>query len=123
MRPCPEVRPHPLRGAAYEPHHQVVVLHGGEGAGHGTVVYDLQTNTWHEMNPPQPVPAAGISQPGFTFASLRYLGQALGTFLVFEGPGSLVLLDQHAAHERVLFERMRQMLLEGKLERQKDGKK
>ncbi|MCH6562486.1 MAG: DNA mismatch repair endonuclease MutL [Myxococcales bacterium] len=59
-----------------------------------------------------------VSQPGFEFASLRYLGQALGTFLVFEGPGSLILMDQHAAHERVLFERMRQMLLEGKLERQ-----
>ncbi len=59
-----------------------------------------------------------VSQPGFVFASLRYLGQALGTFLVFEGPAALILLDQHAAHERVLFERMRQTLLEGKLERQ-----
>lgn len=67
MRPCGEVRPRPLRGAAYDLHHQVVVLHGGEGAGHGTVVYDLYTNTWHKMDPPEPVPAAGISQPGFTY--------------------------------------------------------
>ncbi len=71
MRPCPQVRPHPLRGAAYDLHHQVVVLHGGEGARHGTVVYDLQTNTWHEMNPPEPVPAAGISQPGFTYDAVN----------------------------------------------------
>lgn len=71
MRPAPEVWPHPLRGAAYDPHHQVVVLHGGEGARHGTVVYDLYANTWHAMNPPQPVPEAGISQPGFTYDAVH----------------------------------------------------
>jgi len=71
MRPCPEVWPHPLRGAAYDVQHQVVVLHGGEGARHGTVVYDLYANTWHEMNPPEPVPDAGISQPGFTYDAVN----------------------------------------------------
>lgn len=60
-------------------------------------------------------PQAPIDQP---FATLRYLGQALGTFLVLEARNALVLLDQHAAHERVLFERLRQTLLAGKLERQ-----
>ena len=69
----------------------------------------------------EPAPEVGPSSemgPGFSFSSLRYLGQALGTFLVFEGPSALVVLDQHAAHERVLFERMRQSLFDGKLERQ-----
>jgi DNA mismatch repair protein MutL len=34
----------------------------------------------------------------------RYLGSALGPFLVFEREGALWFLDQHAAHERLLFD-------------------
>jgi DNA mismatch repair protein MutL len=42
------------------------------------------------------------------FGSLRVIGQLAGTYVVCEGTGhSLVVLDQHAAHERVLFERLR----------------
>lgn len=70
MRPCPEVWPRPLRGAAYDPHHEVTVLHGGEGAGHGTVVYDLYTNTWRRMKP-KGGPSPSISQPGFTYDAVN----------------------------------------------------
>jgi len=38
---------------------------------------------------------------------LRPLGQAGTTYLIAEGPAGLYLIDQHAAHERVLFERVR----------------
>jgi DNA mismatch repair protein MutL len=41
---------------------------------------------------------------------LRPLGQALGTYLVFEGEESVVLVDQHALHERVLFDRIHDRL-------------
>ncbi|MBI4655633.1 MAG: DNA mismatch repair endonuclease MutL [Elusimicrobia bacterium] len=34
-----------------------------------------------------------------------YLGQAGGTFLVFDAGGGLLILDQHAAQERILFEK------------------
>ena len=54
----------------------------------------------------------------FVFSRLRYLGQALGLYLVLEAESAVVLLDQHAAHERVLFERLRRGLLDEKLERQ-----
>jgi len=35
---------------------------------------------------------------------LRYLGRALGVFIAFEDGDELVLMDQHAAHERFLYE-------------------
>jgi DNA mismatch repair protein MutL len=54
----------------------------------------------------------------FRFAELRYLGQLLGCYLLLERRGQLVLLDQHAAHERVLFEHLWRALREDALERQ-----
>ena len=41
------------------------------------------------------------------FSSLTYLGQLHRTYLVCQAPGELVLIDQHAAHERVAFQRLR----------------
>ncbi|MEX0716719.1 MAG: kelch repeat-containing protein [Planctomycetaceae bacterium] len=66
MRPLPAPGISPLRGAAYDPLREVIVVHGGESASHGTVVYDLYANTWHWMQPDDP-PPADISQPGFTY--------------------------------------------------------
>ena len=44
---------------------------------------------------------------------LRPLGQVLDGYLVAEGPDGVVLIDQHAAHERVLFNRFRARLEAG----------
>lgn len=55
-----------------------------------------------------------------TSAGLRPLAQALGTFLVLEGDDEIVLVDQHALHERVLFEQINARLREkGNLEVQR----
>ena len=37
---------------------------------------------------------------------LRVLGQAASTYIIAEGPDGLYLIDQHAAHERVLFDKI-----------------
>lgn len=37
---------------------------------------------------------------------LRVIGQLSATYILAEGPEGLYLIDQHAAHERVLFERL-----------------
>ena len=37
---------------------------------------------------------------------LRLVGQVGATYLIAEGPDGLYLIDQHAAHERVLFEKL-----------------
>ena len=39
---------------------------------------------------------------------LKVVGQLKLTYIVAEGPGGMFVVDQHAAHERVLFDRIRQ---------------
>jgi DNA mismatch repair protein MutL len=77
----------------------------------------------YEAGPPSGVssPAAEDGTPvaGACFRGLRVLGQVMGTYLVCEGPEELVLLDQHAAHERVTFERLRQAVLRGAIPSQR----
>ena len=61
---------------------------------------------------PHTAPAAAAQAPLWTpaprgFASLRFIGQIFDGYLLCEGEGRVVLIDQHAAHERVVFERLR----------------
>ena len=39
-------------------------------------------------------------------SKIRYIGPALGTFLLAEKNNSLYIIDQHAAHERILFDKI-----------------
>ena len=67
-------------------------------------------------------PASGMTErtefvavegtPAGKLPPLRYIGQLLNGYLVAEAPGAAVLIDQHAAHERVLYDRILRRLEE-----------
>ncbi|HEY6363787.1 MAG TPA: DNA mismatch repair endonuclease MutL [Candidatus Binatia bacterium] len=52
------------------------------------------------------------------FSSMDILGQILGCYVVCASPLGLALIDQHAAHERIFFEKFRQQLLAGEVQKQ-----
>jgi DNA mismatch repair protein MutL len=64
-------------------------------------------------------PAVSPPAPAGYFGSMRYVGQHARTYLLCEAPGgTLVVIDQHASHERLLFHRLREALRERRLESQ-----
>ena len=51
--------------------------------------------------------AAALAEEALqSFSKIRYIGPALGTFLLAEKNNSLYIIDQHAAHERILFDKI-----------------
>lgn len=61
-----------------------------------------------EVEPLPPPPARSMPP-------LRVVGQVGATYIIAEGPDGLFLLDQHAAHERILYERLGKAMEEGTL--------
>jgi len=60
------------------------------------------------------LPPRDAAQEGF-YSSMRVLGQILGCYLVCASSQGLALIDQHAAHERVAFEKLRRQMDAGKV--------
>lgn len=64
-----------------------------------------------------PEPPIAETAGGF-FSSLLVIGQYRRSFIVCQDGDDLVLIDQHAAHERIGFERLRAEFRKGRVERQ-----
>ena len=77
----------------------------------GSVVRREQQADAMESAFPIPSVANSVSQ-GF-FASMNVLGQILGCYLVCSSSRGLAIIDQHAAHERVTFEKLRSQIETG----------
>ena len=69
-----------------------------------------------EIDPePQKILAASASNKAVqnriwekhTFSDLKIIGQLHDTYLILEGEDGLVLIDQHAAHERITYEQLK----------------
>lgn len=52
-----------------------------------------------------------IANTNVGFTSLHYIGQLKNTYLLFQDADGLVLIDQHAAHERINYERIREQFM------------
>jgi len=76
---------------------------------------DLEAPRPDEVQPGRETSAA---PPVPCFGSLRLLGQLRASYLLAEADEGLLVVDQHAAHERVLYERLRSAWLASGVSRQ-----
>lgn len=99
--------PEPPRASAVASRRPTRVLRDGEAPVSGTRYAPIliQPRTPLKQNPPQ--------RTGATWRGLRLLGIARSRYLVCEGEDGVVLLDQHAAHERVLLAELRRDFFAG----------
>ncbi len=68
---------------------------------------EISPETWtHPQPPSEPLsqPSTAPNRP--TLPPLRVVGQLATMYIIAEGPDGLYLIDQHAAHERVLYEQL-----------------
>ncbi len=59
---------------------------------------------------PQPAPAAPEPDQAEETPPLRYIGEVFQTYLLLEAGEQLIVMDKHAAHERIRYEQLRSQL-------------
>lgn len=54
----------------------------------------------------------------FEYSSLEIIGQIKNSYIIAQSENEIFFIDQHAAHERVLFEKIKESFFKGKIESQ-----
>ncbi len=62
--------------------------------------------------------ASGSTTGGEPISQMRYIGQMFNLYLLLEGRERLAVVDMHAAHERVVFYRLKQQFAAGEINSQ-----
>ena len=103
-------RPQPHNPAAFWPTNPFSASRGAQSnprsatAGHHTA--DLGDFLAPPESADHATPPPSVT-PGKALPVLRVLGQIRNTYVIAEGPDGMYMIDQHAAHERVMFEKVR----------------
>lgn len=58
------------------------------------------------------------TQSNFAYSKCRPVGQIENSFIILENLSNMILVDQHTAHERILFEKLEREFRNSKIERQ-----
>jgi len=101
--PVPTVSPQ-LWGSRYVPQSQPREVGIDWSIGHDEALTTDDRPQTDESH--QPSAVSGQESLNTNVPLLRLIGQIGATYIVAEGPDGLYLIDQHAAHERVLFEKL-----------------
>lgn len=76
-------------------------------AGENLLVEELNETVTLAAKPPASEEAEIRQAPGTDLTAMKYIGQAFSTYIILQNGEELVLVDQHAAHERIIYEKLK----------------
>ena len=101
----PQPEPSPARAFAPKPHFMVKETEDPvEYVARAAAAPGAEPAPAAESPAAQPADLHAAGDPAWYHGPYHYLGQLQRSYLLFENPEGLVVIDQHAAQERVLFE-------------------